>query len=200
MKITPINGHDVLVVCLNSEDCRKILDGRKTQIRRILKIQPENYPARAVRYTAKKEWIWESHSGKTGIFRPYKFKCPYEIGDYLLIREPWVTYVDQKPTGVLYKADHPALQVEWKQSTHMPAKYARPVYLEVRDVRVERIRAISEADVIAEGFTHLASQSKGQWNVNSFEAYWAQQHGNHAWARNDWVFVYDVKLIKQEDL
>lgn len=168
------------------------LDGRKTQLRKILRVQPEGGPVRAVRYNDKGEWIWESNSGKTGIFRPFKFKCPYEIGNYLFIREPWLTYLDGVPRGIIYKSDHPALQVAWKQSTHMPLKYARPVYLELLSIRVERIRDITVDDLEAEGLP-----LRGIKTLDDFAIYWRKLHGAHAWPRNDWVFVYDVKLIKQ---
>ena len=195
MNTKPINGHRVLGVCLPSEDVRMFLDGRKSQFRKILRVQPEGGPTRAVRFNDESEWIWESNSGKTGIFRPYKFKCPYEIGDYLFIREPWAFNVGGGSRKVFYKADEPALQVTWKQSTHMPLKYARPVYLEVRAVRVERIRDITLDDLEAEGLP-----VRGIETLDDFVFYWRQLHGSHAWVRNDWVFVYDVKLIKQEDL
>lgn len=72
----------------SGEMVRAIIDGQKTQTRRIIKPQPSPEPARAKIWSLEEgTWHWESNSGKVGIFTPDKFKSKYQVGDRLWVRE-----------------------------------------------------------------------------------------------------------------
>ena len=81
-------------------------------------------------------------------------KPPYIAGDILYVRETWA----QVPNGdYLYKAHSMYKGMKdadflfsWKPSIHMPKEAAR-IFLEVINIRKERLQNITEADAIAEG-------------------------------------------------
>jgi len=82
-------------------------------------------------------------------------RCPYgQPGHKLWVRE---THLDLGAC-CLYRADHGAETEralvapgqQWRPSIHMPRAASR-ITLEVTEVRVERLQAISEADALAEG-------------------------------------------------
>jgi hypothetical protein len=150
---------------------RAILDGRKTQTRRVIKPQPP-------------EWIDELHGGQLSSRAPYElenednqivgwgfqdergtyWRVPYgKPGDRLWVREAWAVVphvTDNGPkhrakgdgTGVTWQADWNANPsgFKWKPSIHMP-RWASRITLEITGVRVERLDDISEADAMAEG-------------------------------------------------
>lgn len=155
---------------------RAILDGTKTQTRRIVKDQPYQIGKPRERYhgghgcgdlsnyTGELEedgtwWITDEFGGVDG------FKCPYgQIGDRLWVRENvWVARKDCKyphkaETWVGYPADgekcnSPEFWKSWgfklAPSIHMPRAKSR-ITLEITDIRIERLQDICEYDAKAE--------------------------------------------------
>lgn len=102
--------------------------------------------------------------------------CPYPPGVRLWVRETWAkrVYSDNR---YYYKADDNLGAIfnregdKWRPSIHMPKEAAR-LFLEVKNVRVERLQAITEEDARAEGFA---------WD---------------SWENNPWVWVYEFMRIK----
>ena len=154
---------------------RAILEGRKTQTRRVVKPQP---PAEAVDagcmwapskpYNGEWSWLTSKTLDEARIVGD-DFRCPYGVpGDRLWVRETWCRkYAENGPVynaeGNLdpscywYRATTPdvtnADDLEaspWRPSIHMP-RHACRLTLEVVAVRVERLQAISEEDAKAEG-------------------------------------------------
>lgn len=161
---------------------RAILDGRKTQTRRVLKPPPGKGWYLRTSTGAALGKILSSHpkKGRFGAFfrreifpDSGKFEldlspCPYgQPGDRLWVRETWALGADYaRDDGfVVYKADekpqHPT--GPWRPSIHMP-RWAARILLEITDLRVERLQCISEADAMAEGVTPL----KGGGGPNHF--------------------------------
>jgi hypothetical protein len=153
-----------------------ILEGRKTQTRRVVKEDVRPEPARIeAYYIDNRIFIPTSNSGKVGIFNPPQIKCPYgKPGDRLWVRETFTFVADGEfalRSGVAYKAegaiqwlgqdtselngktvynqDKPDVW-KWKSSMFMLRRLSR-ILLEVVSVRVERVQSITEADAIAEG-------------------------------------------------
>lgn len=154
---------------------RAILDGRKTQTRRVIKPQPEPWRDYHLEGGCQQaDWrfdlgertedgkrydygLW-MHSG----FHESRFqRCPYgQPGDRLWARETWwhgdhnywpdaVDPPELPEPALFYRADK-GRNVTWKPSIHMP-RWASRLTLTITDVRVERVQDISEADAIAEG-------------------------------------------------
>jgi hypothetical protein len=155
---------------------RALLDGRKTQTRRICKVQPPatcDRLARVMSSTDRKcegrlHWVKVDDSG-VGIVASDEryFDCPYGVvGDRLYVRETWAhCRLSEEPSGerrsysvavgqgdrVAYCADDDApIDGRWRPSIHMP-RWASRITLEVTGVRVERLTDISEDDARAEG-------------------------------------------------
>lgn len=158
----------------NAEMVRAILDGRKTQTRRIMAPQPADDIERCI-FPNPEAIGWKSslrhkHGSTTAHF------CHYgKPGDRIWVREtfqgPLFDYdlMDgyckdptpfEKPEFCVYKADGvPApefydaddeLHCCWRPSIHMP-RWASRILLEITDVRVERLNSISQEDAQAEG-------------------------------------------------
>lgn len=138
-------------ILFNTEMVRAILDGRKTQTRRIIKLA-HGFDGRPVGESGNPD-------NPIGFMYPCGIKRPpCNKGDILWVRETWCpcasldSFFDGKNLFV-YKADyaeHSSLPCGWKPSIHMPKEAAR-IFLRVKDVRAERLQDISFHDVAAEG-------------------------------------------------
>ena len=124
-----------------------LLAGTKTQTRRVVKITHRTPGLAACLEPADPAWV------RT---KPAAELCPYgKPGDRLWVRETWAWFGNERdPSEVLYRADgHTKLYDGyggWRPSIHMP-RWASRITLEVTDVRVERLQAISVDDLLAEG-------------------------------------------------
>lgn len=192
---------------------RAILEGRKTQTRRIIKKPMDEVPDYA------RGWKHNGYAfyGKiNGGDMAVPFICPYgQRGDRLWVRETWA---NTEADGLVFKADGerdfrtPCGTVSersaWKPSIHMPRTFSR-ITLEITDVRVERLQDISEADAIAEGCgkskggmfcggPHKAHGTPTQHNTAK-EAYshlWESINGAGSWDANPWVWVISFRKAK----
>lgn len=151
---------------------RAILEGKKTQTRRIVKPQPigdyrydgmgtgDGLPVVA----SDSHWFEGIDAEGNGTELYHWVKCPYGIpGDHLWVRETWGTFGIARldVEGITYRTGYRAdwktdcedpikPQYGWRPSIHMPRSESR-ILLEVVKVRVERLQSISEADALAEG-------------------------------------------------
>lgn len=187
-----------LPILFNTEMVRAILDGRKTQTRRVIKPQPTNPRWNNV------GWLgWDDGHG-------YRMKAPCAVGDVLWVRETWckgrveygeepdgrnVPYIEQC-TGddcIIQKEwavrhDVGIEDVVWKPSIHMPREAAR-IFLRVKDVRVERLRDMNDSD--------LANEGLGDWI--RFISLWnstikSTDCDKYDWNSNPWVWVIEFNI------
>ena len=192
---------------------RALLDGRKTQTRRVLKPQPT---ADTVSLEADGKW-WVEHEGAD---LRYPLPLPYAVGDRLWVREAWRVEAafddrspNQLPIGEIvahqYEAD--GKRMFWRYD-HLPIgryrharfmpRWASRLTLTVTDVRVQRVQDISEAEAEAEGVTPHEKPNERRWEHYvphgvAFTALWNSIHGPDAWARNDWVAAYTFTVEKR---
>lgn len=174
---------------------RAILDGRKTQTRRVVKPQPADMAALPLMLSDGVRFATEA-----------KFvRCPYGVpGDRLWVRETWGT--GTRPDlhegwrdGIEYRADEEGLNEHdllplhavalpdgvdldsiaqgWRPSIHMP-RWASRIDLEVVSVRVERLQEIGEEDARAEGI-EFEDHTKDAWR---------------GWKSFDGTCLYDTAL------
>lgn len=192
---------------------RAILDGTKTQTRRVAK------------RTAN------GHIKETGGHRRWHIAdfdaylaCPYgQPGDRLWVRETWAYHVQAMGSATdqdgpwVYAADgNFALQSRlcdrWRPSIHMP-RVASRITLEITGVRVERLWEVSETDAVSEGVGSITVSDGGEsrW-VNysrpdskgsafgdarsSYRSLWEEINGQGSWDANPWVWVVEFKRLE----
>lgn len=189
---------------------RAILDGTKTQTRRVVKGAPM-------------QWLVRDKFAPEFVADPGNHLCPYgQPGDRLWVRE---TFADLRGTGIEHRpdtsgplkrfafaADHPPgshgdearkeFGVKWKPSIHMPRAASR-ITLEITGVRVERLQDISEEDALAEGCTSTAivhedgEDYTGHYASEEYQDLWESINGPGSWDANPWVWVVEFKRLEQ---
>ncbi|EOI8155764.1 hypothetical protein ACMW0A_002678 [Klebsiella variicola] len=227
----------------NGEMVRAILDGRKTQTRRIMAPQPADDIERGI-FPNPEAIGWKSslrhkHGSTTAHF------CPYgKPGDRIWVRETWgvvsheldedgriqpwtpdrpATAIHEMPFGNGYYSGHAIYAADgdftwgdddgyedgrscWKPSIHMP-KAASRILLEITDVRVERLNAISEEDARAEGIIDGGCLNCGEPEpcgcanpdpdaTDAFAYLWQSIYGQENWNANPWVWVIEFKRVE----
>lgn len=198
---------------------RALLDGSKTQTRRVMKNPPvwdTVYQPNGWQWNGKNpgepaltKWPNAAEIGHEIASRTF---CPYgKPGDRLWVREsfcridgqtrPWIE-TDYRAT---YKhgdrlGDTLGIKKRWTPSIHMP-RHASRITLEVTGVRVERLQDISQADAVAEGAppSHPSidrvSREFGfaDFPRSWYGQLWEQINGPGSWQANPWVWVISFK-------
>lgn len=187
-------------IIFNAEMVKAILDGRKTQTRRIVKnVMLDN-------------GIWlkkptKTRSGTTThvLHAPKHNLCPLgKIGDRLYVREAFKAGVCTEST-IAYKATHKPSDLEegwyeeikWTPSIHMPRRYSR-ITLEITNIRVERLNDISNDDAKSEGCWYGRGggvPDKALTPSDQFPTLWEEIYGDGSWSSNPWVWVIEFKRI-----
>lgn len=145
---------------------RALLDGTKTQTRRVLKRQPWASCSIEEGNEGEAPFVYSALHGAGPGHEVEESRtpcrCPYgQPGDRLWVRETWAQPTTLDPGPTFYRADYPACaagftnlptvdEITWKPSIHMFRKDSR-ILLEIVAVRVERLLDISAADARAEG-------------------------------------------------
>ena len=171
---------------------RAILDGRKTQTRRVVKPQPdvsEGYGG-CTRLMFKKRngeaLLNEALNAPSPLL--YPLLCPYgDVGDRLWVRETW----SMGGNGPFFKATDSdgTVHVAWRPSIHMP-RWASRLSLEVTGVRVERVEDITEDDALAEGCFN-EKENDGELPSQVYRRLWNSLNAKRGfgWDVNPWVWV-----------
>ena len=185
-------------ILFNTEMVQAILEGRKTQTRRVIKPQPDDYGLH--NHTRFPMSICSDLIGFWGTVEEtgedIEFKCKYGITcDRLYVKETWRPKGHNFPTGHPYEyqatAEQDGVPVDepWKPSIHMPKKAAR-IWLEITDIRVERVQDISGDGAVAEGI-----KSTPDYAIDYFASLWdsINQKRGYGWESNPWVWVVEFK-------
>lgn len=224
-------------ILFNGAMVRAILSGRKTQTRRAL-IDQNPVDLGAARYGEhlRRKPMFDKVAQRSVGTSLVDVRCPFgRPGDRLWVRE---SFADLNGTGIehrlacggplqrfAYAADtlpgsasdeaRKDFGVKWTPSIHMPRAACRLV-LEVTDVRVERLQAISESDVFSEGLERLEKHDadmrptgqyralnqwlgKGEpdiWDrpAEAYRCLWESTGGD--WAANPWVWVVSFRIAE----
>lgn len=180
---------------------RAILEGRKTQTRRVVKPQPIGK-------------IWNPPvdppclQDDSGRFHP----CPYGYaGDRLWVRETWAHVPatayrqsegvvqtispDDTDMAAVYAADWSRSAPRWRPSIHMP-RWASRITLEITGVRVERLQDITTKDAVREGVSYDVSKPDGG-PIHRFQKLWNSINKDRApWESNPWVWVVEFRRLE----
>lgn len=166
-----------------------ILEGRKTQTRRVVKPQPEG-DSRPISewnphvYGSIRAEYETKIVGKIFPFKKgnslYSPSCPYgQAGDILWVRETWayLDFLGPEDADYVYKASDNGKDWEnntegwkWKPSIYMPKEACR-LFLKIKSVRVERLQDISEEDAKAEGVLYYGEESNDYKNYEYNDIY-----------------------------
>lgn len=200
-------------ILLNAEMVRAVLDGRKTQTRRIMRVQPsaDFHPmnmALETDFTAR--WYTPGVVDKDGYLQPAKnqvfgvagedegYICPFGLkGDRLWVREAFAAFdadwcfpgrphdlKDGPWPNIIYPANGGK---EPPKGTCRPSihmpRWASRITLEITGVRVERLSSISNEDAGKEGYPADPAPYGGQMDQ------WL-------WFRQLWDGIYPQQSFK----
>lgn len=140
------------------------------------------------------------------------------VGDCLWVKETWkwegdTAYTDISPIGTfLYKLDdREDIITGWKSSMFMP-KIAARLFLQITDLKVERLHDISDEDCVEEGIRAFTKDTKTwkygiegwDWATmpnnpkDAFKRLWIQINGKKSWDENPYLWVISFEVDKQK--
>ena len=206
-----------------------ILDGRKSCTRRIVKgFIPNNAVWGYTAFTPKGR-ISCRGTFADGYGEKF-FKPPYQPGDILYIRETWERFecwncdgdergncpkepkksvLDKTCGCYMYRAtDEISGDAKWHPSIHMPKEAAR-IWLEVTNVRVERLKDITGFSVQKEGIEVEPNECAGKFDFVSelfllFQRLWdstikKSDLDRYGWNANPWVWVIEFERCEKPE-
>lgn len=181
---------------------RAILDGKKTQTRRVVKIS---------------QMFFDGDESGCG-YEVDLSKCPYgSVGDRLWVRESFRlgTCPNDTQGMAVYQDDTSKLSPsspvgsegfcrQWKSvpSIHMP-RWASRITLEITAIRVERLQDISAKDAVAEGINMVPGEGYHTepplpYPVATFKRLWNTINGSkHPWESNPYVWIVEFKRVEE---
>jgi len=202
-------------IIFSTEMVSAILDERKSMTRRVIRPQP--YMITEGPTPQGSNWMAWYADGKCSDLWP-----KHKIGDILWVRETWGIAT----TGdIIYKADYVdkkaplAEGAKWRPSIHMPKEVAR-IFLEVTNVRPERLQDITEEDALREGVHPWGLETQQRMDKwcrytlitdpgrttgtfrGEFAAFWDHLNAKrgYGWKENPWVWVIEFRkeVIKHD--
>lgn len=194
-----------LPILMSAPMVRALLDGRKTQTRRIMKLQSE--------FQLKPGVICRHLRG----FGPTTQSIKYvygEIGDLLWVRESLQlfntvhTETGERGLSAYYAAGGGDMQTwDWNgrsdtvaiPSIHMPKTVSR-LTLEITDVRPDLLQNISEEDARDEGTPPMLStlgERDDPKYVDGYRQIWEAINGIGSWDKNPFVWVITFKVHRK---
>ena len=199
-------------ILFKGEMVRAILDGSKTQTRRVIKRQRDiEFDRNDPTYGP----YWLSYATEAD-GEDAKVRCPYgNPGDRLWVREAWAVqheYDAAAPSeiGVSARWHYAATEdlggLRKRPSIFLPRRGSR-ILLEITARRVERLNAISEADARAEGIADGGCLNCGESEPcgcadpqpdarDGFAWLWQSINGSGSWHANPWVWVVEFKRVQ----
>lgn len=181
-------------ILFNTEMVLAILDGRKTQTRRVVKAGNHTVLRGGTFPGALDGQKYGAELDNHGVI-----VAPYQKGDILYVREAWIENNNPHSDncgGYEYRADYDGALcqslIKWRPSIHMPKKAAR-IFLRVTDVKVQRLKSISTSDAFDEGFR--------DWN--DLVRVWdgtikPEDREKYGWFANPWVWAITFERVSKE--
>jgi hypothetical protein len=202
-------------ILFSGEMVRAILDGRKTQTRRVIRPQPGQ--DNRIPFPGKK-CVINICDPRLSDMSPYG-----KPGDLLILKSSWATekQYDHLPPSklpkeariwTLWQGDKP----DWCGRTRRARFVPKSLYNEfpkamIKGIRVGRVQDISEADAKAEGVLPVNSTPKGGFDscggyglengssyVCGFELLWDSINAprGFGWSENPYVWVIEFERVK----
>lgn len=201
-------------ILFNTEMVRANLDGRKSCTRRLVKgFVPDDAIWGYTAFTPK--GYISCHGTFADGYGEKFFKLPYQTGDILYVRETWSKGLER----YIYRADYSdtekfyrngkEIEMKWKPSIRMPKEAAR-IWLNVTDVRVERLQEITEAGAEAEGANFKNGKNVGfeekmnRTAIERFAEIWNStikkaNLDRYGWDASPWVWVIEFEQCEKPE-
>lgn len=207
-------------ILFKGEMVKAILEGRKTQTRRIIKPQPYQSDRIPPGFPDTKpgdificpdRFPTNKNPGKViaeceslgcyhvmGVKQFVKKHSPFgKVGDRLWVRETW-KQVFNTPAIYAYRATEPheINGGKWKPSIFMPRQASR-ITLEITNIRVERLQDIDDEQAGKEGIMYF--NYKGPYCDSGrliFKQLWESINGKESWKDNPYVWVVEFEVVK----
>lgn len=203
-------------IIFNEAMVRAIVEGQKTQTRRVMRTTHVGYRSflkwDGAPYTRAMMSCLNGIKPLDSVFcEDNRIGVP---GNLLWVRETWqvTTGLHSEDLGACVRYRDGSIRAcwmpskkrlplglgwdKWRPSIHMP-RWACRLLLEITDVRVERLHAINDDDARAEGVE----------SRDAFEALWRSiydgtsspnvltRYGHHSWSANPWVWAISFRVL-----
>lgn len=197
-----------------------ILEGRKTQTRRVIKFarvpyEPDSHNVWKCWNGSPSKGNW-SHQWQDG---DLVLRCPYgKPGDRLWVRETFIPDppIDgwsgdiswngcgrpisgvpehyRSPEHCIFRASWDGSDLKWRPGIHMP-RWASRLTLQITKIRAERVQQITNEDAQAEGCDFRISKTPNY--ANAFAILWDSINAKRgfSWEVNPWVWVVEFRRI-----
>lgn len=217
-------------ILFSTEMVQAILEGRKSQTRRVIKI-PNGIRRSSIGdsiYEGEIDGLHQWYDSRGG--NVFGFLCPYgQPGDGLWVRETWGVcqldgpdHITKEYPNVLYRTDSSTRLIlcdgvwkyandkfKWRPSIFMP-RWASRITLEVVNVRVERVRDITEDDALAEGCVGSPCGCDRYMCTDCMNTGWIEPptldymflwnkinaKRGYGWDVNPWVWVVEFRKVE----
>lgn len=190
-----------------------ILAGRKTQTRRVIKLNGTEEVIDGM--------LWRPD--RYGDWYPIEDYCPYHNYTRLWVRETWRKGITDSGLAVEYAADlnrtylddYPDQSTDWYWLDDMPwrpsifmPRWASRITLEIVSVRAERVQDISERDAMSEGVNvshYYCEEPTAELDgihrcdpVGKFAELWDSLNASrgYSWESNPWVWVISFRKLE----
>jgi len=197
-----VSGCRFYPILFSTSMVEAILVGKKTQTRRVFKVNKKPITH------FQENVFWDVEMGKAvynSLGGQSWWNCPYgNIGDVLWVRETWQETTWLHPSndeyGYIYKASESGREWAandeswtWKPSLFMPKSACR-LFLEITDIKVERLKDISADDIKREGVSYTIDYYANL--IELWENLWVKINGIESWNENPFVWVICFKVVE----
>lgn len=189
-----------------------VLEGRKTQTRRILTVDMVN--------RSDLKWLLEKNDYKCCLDKDDNYvdirrMGNYQVGEVVAIAQRYSDIEDFLPFDRNFDIERGGKErAGWNNKMFVEAMYM-PHHIRITDVRIERLQDINTEDCIAEGITYTPSTNSTDYPMPDYEysfddmdysyTYYTAKEAYSAlidkisskgtWDANPFVFVYEFELI-----
>ncbi|EGZ4104256.1 hypothetical protein NQT86_000167 [Salmonella enterica] len=208
----------------NAEMVRAILDGRKTQTRRIMAIQPEHSELGLRRVIDSKngrdngKYFWSQSDARGLKMRSKVFGCPYgEVGDRIWVRETYQgplfdyehmeSYLEDsskfyKPEFCVYRADGKPAPEFYDADDNLHCGWRPSIHMPRWASRITleitgvRVERLNSITESDAEAEGVTDTGFGDLLVDGYRYLWKSIYGEESWAANPWVWVIEFKRVE----
>ncbi|MBS9488720.1 hypothetical protein ACLH09_22370 [Citrobacter braakii] len=211
----------------NGDMVRALLDGRKTQTRRIMAIQPEHSELGLRRVIDSKngrdngKYFWSQSDARGLKMRSKVFGCPYgEVGDRIWVRETYQgplfdyehmeSYLEdsskfEKSNFCVYKADGKPAPEFFDADDNLHCCWRPSIHMPrwasriLLEITNVRVERLNAINESDAEAEGITDTGFGDLLVDGYRYLWKSIYGANSWQVNPWVWVIEFKRIEGDD-